>query len=215
VYNPRHFEESRPEVLRALVREHPFGALVVAAPEGFEVNHLPWQLVEGPGGATCLRGHVARANPIWRLASEPVPAVAIFRGAAGYVSPSAYASKAEHGRVVPTWNYQVVHAHGLLRAIDDAAWLREFVSALTARFEAERSPAWQVGDAPADYVEAQLRGIVGLELAVSRLEGKWKLGQNRSQADRDSMAAALEAEGGAAAELGATVREVPRSEPPR
>jgi transcriptional regulator len=185
MYVPSYFAETRPEVLRELIGRHPLGALVVPTADGLLVNHIPF-LVEGE----VLRAHVARANPLWQQVLTG-PAVAIFQGPGGYITPSWYASKAETGKAVPTWNYVVVHAHGPVRFVEDRGWLRAHVERLVAFHEKGRSPAWEVTDAPADFIEKMLGGIVGLELAIERLEGKWKLGQNRDDADRRSMVEGL------------------------
>jgi transcriptional regulator len=183
VYLPRHFEQHDPHALRELMRVHPLATLVRAAPDGFAADPVPL-VVDGD----VLRGHVARANPLWREA-DGAQVLAVFTGPEGYVSPSAYAAKREHGKVVPTWNYATVHAHGTLRAVDDAEWLRAFVTRLTERHEATRAEPWAVSDAPDDYIEQMLRAIVGIEIAVTRLEGKWKASQNRSAVDREGVAA--------------------------
>jgi transcriptional regulator len=196
VYLPSHFREERTEVLHSVIRACPLATLVVAHGAGFEVNHVPCLLREGPDGAPAIHAHVSRANPLAKLAGAGVPAVAVFTASEGYVSPSWYPAKAEHGRVVPTWNYIVVHAHGSLRAIDDVAWLRGQVEALTRAHEGAREHPWAVSDAPEDYVASQLQGIIGLELAIARLEGKWKLSQNRALTDRIGVAEGLESEPG-------------------
>jgi len=193
MYIPNHFAEARPEVLHACIRRHPLGTLVVPTASGLEVNHVPF-LVEGDR----LHAHVARANPLWQVALTG-SAVAIFQGPDRYITPSWYATKVETGKVVPTWNYVVVHAHGPLRFVEDPAWLRAHVARLVATHEAGRPAPWQVSDAPADYVDKLLGAIVGIELAVERLEGKWKLGQNRNAADREGVIAGLRAEGDPAA----------------
>ena len=189
MYIPSHFEETRPEILHAFIRRHPLGALVVPTGQGLEVNHVPFLVGDG-----VLHAHVARANPLWQQA--PVgPAVAIFQGPDRYITPSWYATKAETGKVVPTWNYLVVHAHGRVRFVEDAAWLRAHVGQLVATHEAGRPAPWQVSDAPAEYIDKLLGHIVGVELAVERLEGKWKLGQNRNAQDREGMIEGLRTEG--------------------
>ena len=190
MYLPRHFAQGDPGALQALMREHPLAVLVTTGPDGLTADHLP---LEYDAQARALRGHVARANPLWQHAAGQ-PVLAVFRGPQAYVSPSWYASKAEHHRVVPTWNYAVVHAHGTLRSVDEAPWLHALVSQLTARHESARPTPWAVEDAPADYVQQMLRAIVGIEIAVDRLLGKWKLGQNRSSADRQGVVDGLEAE---------------------
>jgi transcriptional regulator len=199
MYLPAHFAEHRPEILQRLVRTHPFGLLVTDGPSGLDANGVPFVLDADPaGGPGVLRAHVARANPLWREARTDRESLVVFQGAQAYVSPAWYASKAEHGKVVPTWNYILVEARGTLRAIDDAAWLHAFVTRLTDRHEGERAerdggaaPAWAVSDAPDDFVAATLRGIVGIELVLTSLVGKWKVGQNRPAADRQGVAAGL------------------------
>jgi transcriptional regulator len=183
-YLPRHFEETRVEVLHDLVRANPLGALVVLGREGLIANHVPFELIAEPAPFGTLRCHVSRANTVWREFSPDVEALAIFQASQAYVTPSWYASKREDGKVVPTWNYAVVHAHGTLQAIEDAEWLRGLVSRLTDRFEAPRDLPWKVTDAPPDFVDKQLRGIVGLEMPITKLIGKWKMSQNRSAEDR-------------------------------
>ena len=184
MYQPTHFKETRPEALQALMRAHPLALLVAVTDGGIEANPLPLHLMDD-GGEQPLRlvGHVARANPLWTMAVRG-DALAVFTGAQGYVSPSWYASKAQHGKVVPTWNYATVHAHGSLRFIDDATWVRAQIEQLTHSHESHRAHPWAVADAPPDYIRQMLGAVVGLELNVTRLEGKFKLSQNRGEADR-------------------------------
>jgi transcriptional regulator len=196
VYLPSHFAETRVEVLHGLIAAHPLGALVVATPGGLDANHIPFEVDPEPAPFGTLSGHIARANPLWREAPRDADALVIFQGPSTYVSPAWYPTKSETGRVVPTWNYAVVHAHGPLRFIDDRAWLRRFVERLTNRHEASRPEPWQVTDAPAEYIEAQLGAIIGLEIPVRRLVGKWKVSQNRSAADRAGVSDAVSREGG-------------------
>jgi len=208
MYLPKHFEETRVEVLHGLVRAHPLGALVTLGADGLEANHIPFEIDPDPAPFGTLRGHVARANPVWRELSRGADALAIFQGAATYVSPSWYPTKQEGGKVVPTWNYAVVHAYGPLRAVDDPAWLRAFVERLTNRHESGRTAPWHVTDAPADYVDKMVTAIVGIELPVTRLLGKWKTSQNRPARDRAGVVAGLEQDGGDAARaMAALVRE--------
>lgn len=205
MYLPKHFEETRVDVLHGLIRAHPLGALVTTGVSGLEANHVPFEIDPDPAPFGTLRGHVARANPVWR--DGVGDALVIFQGPELYVSPSWYPSKQEGGKVVPTWNYAVVHAHGALRAIDDAAWLRAFVTRLTDRHEGRRAAPWKVTDAPADYVDKMLTAIVGIELPIARLAGKWKVSQNRPAADRAGVIAGLEADGDDAARaMAAAVR---------
>jgi transcriptional regulator len=194
MYLPKHFEEARPEVLHALIRARPLAALVTLTAHGLEANHIPFEVDPEPAPLGTLRGHVARANPVWRDFSPGVDVLAIFQGPDAYVSPSWYPSKQDGGKVVPTWNYAVVHACGPLRVIDDANWLRRFVAKLTDRHESQRAAPWKVTDAPADYVEKMVGAIVGIEIPVARLAGKWKLSQNRPARDREGVVQGLLAE---------------------
>ena len=184
MYLPKHFEETRVEVLHALIREYPLGTLVTLGADGLNANHIPIEIDPEPAPLGTLRGHVARANPVWRESVADVEALVVFEGPTAYVSPSWYPSKRETGKVVPTYNYAVVHAYGRLRSIEDPAWLRRFVERLTGRFEAGRAEPWKVTDAPGSYIDAQLRAIVGIEIPITRLLGKWKVSQNRSAPDR-------------------------------
>jgi transcriptional regulator len=194
MYIPRHFEETRVDVLHELIRAEPFGALVTLGAGGLEANHVPFELDAAAGPLGTLRAHVSRANGVWQAGRADVEALAIFQGPQRYVTPSWYPTKAETGKVVPTWNYVVVHAYGPIRVIDDPAWLRAHVGRLTDRHEADRERPWQVSDAPEDYVAAQVRGIVGIEIEVTRLAGKWKVSQNRGEADRAGVATGLRAD---------------------
>jgi len=195
MYVPRHFAETRVEVLHDLIRRHPLGTLVVAAPEGLEASHVPFEIGPEPAPFGTLRCHVARANPIWQHVAADRPVLVVFQGEEGYVSPSWYVGKQENGKVVPTWNYAAVHASGIARSVQDAAWLRRMVEDLTNRHEQGRADPWHVSDAPADYVEKMLGAIVGLEIPVTRLLGKWKFSQNRSVSDRQGVIAGLERDG--------------------
>jgi transcriptional regulator len=213
LYQPPAFREERPEVLRGLIRSARLAMLVSNGPEGVpDITHLPLILVEEGGAAEpLLIGHVARGNPHWRRLAAAGRAVAVFTGPEAYVSPNWYASKAEHGKVVPTWNYEAVHAEGPVEVVEDAERLRDFVSRLTEAREAAQPRPWAVSDAPAAFVAGQLRGIVGVSLRVERLVGKRKLSQNRAPADRDGAIAGLGASGDgrdrdAAAAMEAAVR---------
>lgn len=192
MYQPRHFEQADRAALRSLMRAHPLASLVCVGPDGApDADPVPLLYDEDGGGAFgTLRGHVARANPLWKHADGRA-VLAVFNGPQGYVSPNWYPSKAEHHKAVPTWNYTVVHAHGTLRAIDDPVWLRAFVTRLTQRHEAGRPAPWSLDEAPQDFVQQMLRAIVGIEIPLTRLVGKWKLSQNRAAADREGTAAGL------------------------
>jgi transcriptional regulator len=191
MYVPPHFAEARPEVLQQLMRQHPLAVLVTLGVDGLNANHIPLEYDPEPAPSGTLRGHVARANPVWRDFSTEVEALTVFQGPQQYITPSWYPTKADTGMVVPTYNYLVVHAHGPLRVIDDPAWLRQLVGRLTSHFEAERPAPWQVTDAPDDFIAQQLRAIVGIEIPVTRLVGKWKASQNRSRADREGVVRGL------------------------
>ncbi|MEO3474914.1 FMN-binding negative transcriptional regulator [Roseomonas sp. CAU 1739] len=200
MYNPPAFREDRPDVLGEIIRAARLALLVSAAADGGvpDATHLPMTLVpeEGPQGT--LYGHVARANPQWRALAAAGAARAIFTGPEAYVSPSLYPSKAEHGRVVPTWNYVAVHAIGPVEIVEDAGRLHDIVTRLTQHHEAPRAAPWAVTDAPDDFVAAQLKGIVGVVLRIETLIGKRKLSQNRAQPDRDGVHAGLSASDDAA-----------------
>jgi transcriptional regulator len=187
LYLPAHFNETRPEVMHALMRAHPLCALVTQSDSGLVANHVPMQTLDEPKPLGCIRGHIARANPLWRDYRAETQALAIFQGPQVYISPSFYPSKAETGAVVPTWNYAVVHASGTLRFIQDSGWLRDFVAGLTATHEAPRSMPWKIDDAPKTYIDKMLSLIVGFEFSIATLSGKWKVSQNRSQADQEGV----------------------------
>ena len=211
MYQPAHFREDRLEVQHALIRAHPLGLLVSHGAGGLDANPIPFLLDEtGPYGT--LRAHVARANAVWRdLQASPEVLVA-FQAVDTYVTPSWYASKREHGKVVPTWNYALVQAWGTARVIEDPAWIGAQIRALTAVHEAPRAEPWAVEDAPEPFIATQIRAIVGIEIAITRIEGKWKASQNRPPADRAGVAEGLAREGGdASAAMAEIVRE--RSQP--
>ena len=201
MYLPKHFEESRPEVLQGLIESHPLATVVTLGVDGLAANHFPLQWGAGGGRAGALgvlRGHVARANPVWQAEASGLggtETLAIFQGPQGYISPSWYPGKQEHGKAVPTWNYCVVHAYGELRVIDDADWVRRQVGDLTTQQEAGFAAPWAVDDAPADYIERMLKGIVGVELVISRWQGKWKMSQNQPADNRAGVVQALGAAG--------------------
>lgn len=185
MYLPRHFAETRTEALHGLIDAHPFATVVANGVAGLVANHLPFVQHDG-----VLRGHVARGNELAGMDGTAV--LAIFHGPQGYVSPNWYPSKHETGREVPTWNYAVAHVHGRLRVIDDASWLRALLDALTDRHEATEPAPWNVADAPADHVEKLLRAVVGVEIAIERIDGKFKLSQNHPAANRAGVVAGLE-----------------------
>jgi transcriptional regulator len=183
MYIPSHFEERRREVLEALIAAQPFGSLVTHGPDGLDANHIPFEFDAARGPFGTLRAHVARANPVWQEAAAAPEALVIFQGPAAYISPTWYPSKHETHRQVPTWNYIVVHAHGRIVVHDDEPYVRGVVARLTRKMEAGEAVPWKMGDAPADYIAQMLGAIVGIEIEVTRLVGKWKLGQNKAGAD--------------------------------
>jgi transcriptional regulator len=191
MYVPSHFEESRIEVLHQLIREHAQAVLITLGPDGLDANHIPFELDPNPAPFGTLRAHVARSNPVWRDFSKDVESLVVFQGPQAYITPSWYETKKQTGKVVPTYNYMVVHAYGALRLVEDRQWLRGLVERLTNRFEGQRSAPWRVTDAPGEFVEQMLGAIVGLEIPVSRLVGKWKVSQNRPQADREGVVKGL------------------------
>jgi transcriptional regulator len=191
MYIPKHFEETRTEVLHEFVRRHPLGALIAMTPEGLDASHVPFEIDPTAAPHGVLRCHVARANPLWRHLSADADVLVIFQGEDSYVSPAWYAAKQEHGKVVPTWDYVAVHAYGRPRVIHDREWLRALVEALTDRHEAARAERWKVSDAPAEYIEKLLQAIVGIEIPIAYIRGQWKLSQNRSRADRRGVVAGL------------------------
>ncbi len=191
MYIPRHNEEKRIPVMHELMVSHPLATLVTLGASGLFASHIPMVLEDDGSQFGVLKGHISRANTQWKDFVPTVDALAIFAGPQHYISPNWYPGTKEHGKVVPTWNYVVVHAYGALSVIQDEAWLLKNVEKLTNIHEA-RSPApWRVSDAPEDYIRSQLRGIVGLELPIRRLEGKWKVSQNRTEAEREGVVEGL------------------------
>jgi transcriptional regulator len=184
MYNPPHFQEHRPEALRQLIHEHSLAAVITLGPQGLIANHIPLVLDPEAGPFGTLRGHLSRMNPQWRDSLPDVSALAIFQGPSVYITPSWYPTKDAGGKVVPTYNYMVVHAHGPLQTYDDPLLLERNVRDLTELHEARFANPWSVDDAPADYVQGLLKGIIGIEIPIARLEGKWKVSQNRPSEDR-------------------------------
>jgi transcriptional regulator len=179
MYAPKHFDETRLDVLHSLIRQQPLATLVTLSADGLVANHIPLYLrVDGSPFGT-LVGHVARGNPLWKDTDTSVPVLAIFHGPEAYISPSWYATKQEHGKVVPTWNYAVVHAKGTLHIRDNADWIRAQLLDLTGQQEAAFAKPWAVDDAPREYTDKMLSALVGIELPVSALTGKWKVSQNQ------------------------------------
>lgn len=189
MYNPSHFAENDVATLHQAIEQWPLGTLVVATPEGLIANHVPFELDRSAGALGTLQCHVARANDVWR--NPNAECLVIFQGPSAYISPNFYESKSDHGKVVPTYNYVAIHAHGRLAIYDDEKWLRGLVGRLTKRFEAGQARPWTMGDAPQGYIADRLKEIVGIQIAITRLEGKWKMSQNRPEADQVGVVAGL------------------------
>lgn len=195
MYTPPHFAEQRPEVLHRILREHPLGLLVTHGADGLDADPIPFEFDPGAGDHGVLRAHVARANPVWQRCPSGTPVMVVFRGPEAYVSPNWYPSKHETHRQVPTWNYQVVQAHGIFTVHDDERYVRALVARLTRHHEAAEPRPWKMGDSAPEYIDGMLRNIVGIEVAVTRLAGKCKLSQNKEARDRLGAADTLAARG--------------------
>lgn len=183
MYIPAHFAESRPEVLHELVRRHPLGMLVTHGAAGLDANHIPFELDAASGSLGTLAGHVARANPFWQQLRDGDEVMVVFRAADAYISPNWYPSKHEQHRQVPTWNYMVAHAHGRVRIVDDERFVRGIVGRLTKTHEASQAVPWKMADSPREFIDGLLQAIVGIEIEITRLEGKSKLSQNKEARD--------------------------------
>lgn len=198
MYLPSHFEISDSATMRDFMRAHPLATLVVADASGLAADHIPLLVTGGDASGWRLAGHVARANPLWKKANSGIDCLAIFHGSQHYISPNWYATKKEHGKVVPTWNYEVVHVKGRLRAVDDVAWLRELLQRLTETHEAAQPEPWRLEDAPDKYIERMLQAVVGIEIEVCGVTGKAKLSQNQPVSNQESLIAALQKMGSSA-----------------
>ena len=194
MYQPQVFREDRLETLHSFIRDHPLGTLITAGSDGLIANLVPFTLVDGLEKGT-LRAHVAKANDQVDALRSRAETLVVFQGPDAYITPSWYPSKREHGRVVPTWNYAVVQARGTPRVIDDPEWIRAQIHELTASQEHKRPASWSVNDAPEPFIAGQIAAIVGVEIPISRIEGKWKVSQNRSAADRQGIEEGLRTEG--------------------
>jgi transcriptional regulator len=192
MYIPRHNEEKRVSAMHSLIVSRPLGTLVTLGASGLFASHIPMILEDDGSQFGVLKGHISRANPQWRDFVATVDALAIFTGHQHYITPTWYPGTKEHGKEVPTWNYVVVHAYGPLKVIQDEHWLLTNVEKLTNIHEAASPIPWKVNDAPQDFIKSQLKGIVGLELPIQRLEGKWKVSQNRTERDRAGVVEGLE-----------------------
>lgn len=194
MYRPPAFREDRLDVLRDAIRAHPLGTLITSGTSGLMANVLPFSIVTTAGGDV-LRAHLSKANQQLLDLREQAPTLVLFQGPQAYISPSSYPTKLEHGKVVPTWNYVIVQVWGTPNVIDDHGWLRGQIDELTEAHESKRAEPWKVMDAPAPFVDAQLKGIVGLEVPVSRIVGKWKVSQNQPEENQRGVIAALRSEG--------------------
>jgi len=195
MYLPAHFAETRRDELHRIVRDHPLGMLVTHSARGLDADHIPFELDATRGEFGTLTAHVARANPLWTQIPDGAPVMVVFRGVQGYVSPNWYPSKHETHQQVPTWNYEVVHVHGVLRIVEDEKFLRGVLGRLTRKHESTEPKPWKMADAPRDYMERMLTMIGGIEVEVLRVEGKRKLSQNREARDVDGVVQALQARG--------------------
>lgn len=195
MYLPAHFAEPRVDELHRLIQAHPLGTLVSHGADGLDANHLPFLLDAQAAEAGTLLAHVARANPLWQTLTDGAPVLVVFHGPQGYISPSWYPGKQDAHRRVPTWNYEVVHAHGTLHVHEDEKFLRRVLALLTRTHEAAEPQPWKMGEAPADYLAEQLQRIVGIEVRITRLVGKRKLNQHHELRDREGAIQALDARG--------------------
>ena len=205
MYQPPHFREDRLDIQHAMIRSQSLGLLITAGPGGLQANHIPFLIDPDASERGTLRAHLARANPQLQELAAVNQCMIAFQGPQQYISPSLYPTKRETGKVVPTWNYITVHAWGRPQVMDDAAWLRQQIDDLTRHKEAARAAPWNVSDAPEAFVDAQVKGIVGLEIPIARIEGKWKVSQNRPAIDQVGVAAGLRGAGDEAAVIAAEV----------
>lgn len=211
MYLPPHFEATDPASLHQLIRAYPLGALITHGEGGLDANHLPFELDAGEGAHGVLRAHVARNNPLWQEVKDGDEVLVIFRAADGYISPNWYPGKHEHHQQVPTWNYCVVHAHGRIQIRDDARFVRRLLANLTRHHEAGEPTPWKMADAPRGYLETMVQAVVGIEIEITGLVGKFKLGQNKETADRLGAANTLQDRGQTA--LAGAMLNPPPSQP--
>lgn len=207
MYQPAQFREDRLEIQHDLIRAHPLGLLISAGPGGLVANQIPFLIDSNCSDRGTLRCHVARANGQWQELAAVDECMVVFQGPQAYVTPAWYATTQETGKVVPTWNYVTVHAWGRPRVIDDTAWLRKQIDDLTHSLEDNRPAPWMVDDAPRDYIASQIKGIIGVEIPITRIEGKWKVSQNRPEADRLGVFRGFHEQGEGAAPMADLVAE--------
>jgi transcriptional regulator len=208
MYIPKHFEETRLQVLHSIIRANPLATLVTLADSQLNANHVPMVLDAEAG---ILRAHIARANSLWKTFNQNIGCMVIFQGPAHYISPSYYPSKLETEKVVPTWNYAVVHVHATLKVIDDTNWIFKQINDLTLQQESKREKPWQVSDAPQEYIDTLLQALIGLEVSITTIEGKWKVSQNQKPVDHQGVIDGLIQEGtDNAAEMASLVKNTAR-----
>ena len=195
MYTPPHFAQTEPAALHRIMRSHPLGVLVTGGGSGLDADHIPFEFDPGTGPLGRLSAHVARANPLWQRCPSGSEVLVIFRGAEAYVSPNWYPSKHEAHRQVPTWNYEVVHAHGRLTVLDDERFVRGLLARLTREHEAAEPKPWKMGDSAPEFIDEMLRKVVGIEIEITALAGKSKLSQNKEPRDRLQAAETLATRG--------------------
>jgi transcriptional regulator len=195
MYVPKHFDESRAAVLHGLIDTHPLSTLITMSSVGINANHIPLHLIKNAGQHGTLQGHVARANPVWTDLIHEIEALVIFQGPHSYITPSWYPTKKEHGKVVPTWNYITVHAYGTLRVIDDPIWVKNQLEALTTQQEAGQIKPWSIADAPIEFTDKMINALIGIEIVITKLIGKWKVSQNQSAENQAGVVQGLESLG--------------------
>jgi transcriptional regulator len=214
MYQPNRFKHNDLAAMHQLMHAHPLATMVTLANEGINANHIPLHLSPDAGEFGTLRGHVARANPIWQDFNADVETLVIFQGPDCYISPSFYPTKQEDHKVVPTWNYAVVHAYGKLQVFDDAAWVRANLEALTTQHEASNARPWTVSEAPPDYIDNLLNAIVGIELVIGKISGKFKMSQNQNARNLEGVLTGLQQRGDAASlEVAAVVQQINQPQP--
>lgn len=207
MYLPPAFREERIDVQHDLIRAHPLGLIVTAGPGGLMANPVPFLVYPDGGEKGTLRAHMSRGNPQWKELGAVPECMIVFQGPQDYITPSWYPTKQETGKVVPTWNYVAVHVWGAPRLVEDAAWLRRQLDDLTRSQEGARTAPWQVDDAPSSFIAAQMKGIIGVEISIDRIEGKWKVSQNRPEADRQGVVEGLRDQGGTSMMMAALVAQ--------
>ena len=195
MYRPKHFDEANIDVLHEFIRCNPFAVLVTETESGLNADHLPVYLNTEHAARVCIQGHIAKSNPLWKNTIKPQETLLIFQGGDAYITPSWLPSKKSDGKVVPTWNYSAVHVTGSIEFIHDSAWKINLLNTLTSQHEAQMENPWQVSDAPTEYIEKLLPAIVGFEVEVKEMGGKFKLSQNQSQENRAGIAQGLAGQG--------------------